>query len=89
ESEMPNKLATGLKKALSQYYRYSEYPLRAEKIAYPQSSMMTTYSAFAETQLIAKVDHYLRKGVWPSGDNEHYAVDNLRMSDELLQHIHR
>ncbi|MDE1480956.1 contractile injection system tape measure protein [Xenorhabdus bovienii] len=89
EAEMPNKLASGLKKALSQYYRSSEYPLRAEKIAYPQSSMMTTYSAFAETQLIAKVDHYLRKGVWPSGDNEHYAVDNLRMSDELLQHIHR
>ncbi|MDE9430789.1 contractile injection system tape measure protein [Xenorhabdus bovienii] len=89
EAEMPNKLATGLKKALSQYYRSSEYPLRAEKIAYPQSSMVTTDSAFAETQLIAKVDHYLRKGVWPSGDNEHYAADNLRMSDELLQHIHR
>ncbi|MDE9465880.1 contractile injection system tape measure protein [Xenorhabdus bovienii] len=89
EAEMPNKLATGLKKALSQYYRYSEYPLRTEKIAYPQSSMVTTDSAFAETQLIAKVDHYLRKGVWPSGGNEHYAVDNLRMSDELLQHIHR
>ncbi|CDH22377.1 contractile injection system tape measure protein [Xenorhabdus bovienii] len=54
ETEMPNKLATGLKKALSQYYRSAEYPLRTEKAAYPQSSMITTDSVFAKTQLIKK-----------------------------------
>ncbi|MEQ1961637.1 contractile injection system tape measure protein [Xenorhabdus khoisanae] len=95
ETEMPKKLATGLRKALSQYYHSSEYIPWTERVSYPQSiwkeayphidnikgekklledifnqqsAIVTTRNAFAGTQLIEKVDYYLRKGYWSSED---------------------
>ncbi|PHM49298.1 contractile injection system tape measure protein [Xenorhabdus miraniensis] len=95
ETEIPKKLATGLRKALSQYYHSSEYIPWTERVSYPQSiwkeayphidnikgekklledilnqqsAMVTTHNAFAGTQLIEKVDYYLRKGYWSSED---------------------
>ncbi|WP_434525618.1 contractile injection system tape measure protein [Photorhabdus asymbiotica] len=110
ETEMPKKLATELRNALSQYYHSSEDILRTERASYPQSiwkdayphrdnikgekklsedifnqqsAMVTTHSAFAGTQLIEKVDYYLRKGYWSSENR----VNTVYIGNNLCQQI--
>lgn len=112
ETDMPRKLATGLRKALSQYYHSSEYTPRTERVSYPQSiwkevhphidningekklsedifnqqsAMVTTRSAFAGTQLIERVDYYLRKGYWSSEDR----TNTVYIDSDLWQQINR